>query len=76
MMQELLEDHFTLKREAKETSRSTAVYISQMTGELAGLANRAEMPILAYFLNLARLEALNSIDNVVPLSERESSFSS
>jgi hypothetical protein len=34
-----------------------ASYISDMAGELAHLAGRAELPMVAYFLNLARAEA-------------------
>jgi hypothetical protein len=34
-----------------------AAYIVEMTGELARLAGEAGMPMLAYFLNLARVEA-------------------
>jgi hypothetical protein len=32
-------------------------YIAEMTGELSALAGRAQLPMLAYFLNLARVEA-------------------
>lgn len=38
-------------------SASLTVYIAEMTAELAGLAGRAGLPMLAYFLNLARVEA-------------------
>jgi hypothetical protein len=34
-----------------------AAYIGDMAGELAGLAGRSKLPMLAYFLNLARVEA-------------------
>jgi len=34
-----------------------AAYIVEMTGELARLAGEAGLPMLAYFLNLARVEA-------------------
>jgi hypothetical protein len=34
-----------------------AAYIVEMTGELARLAGEADLPMLAYFLNLARVEA-------------------
>lgn len=34
-----------------------AAYIADMSGELATLAGRGGMPMLAYFLNLARVEA-------------------
>jgi hypothetical protein len=36
---------------------ATARYISEMSAELAGLAGRSQLPMLAYFLNLARVEA-------------------
>jgi hypothetical protein len=36
---------------------SLAGYIAEMTGELSALAGRAQLPMLAYFLNLARVEA-------------------
>ena len=32
-------------------------YISEMTGELAAMAGAARMPMLTYFLNMARVEA-------------------
>ena len=34
-----------------------AAYIVELTGELARLAGEAGLPMLAYFLNLARVEA-------------------
>ncbi len=34
-----------------------AAYIVEMSGELARLAGEADLPMLAYFLNLARVEA-------------------
>lgn len=34
-----------------------ASYIADMASELAQLATRSEMPMVAYFLNLARAEA-------------------
>jgi hypothetical protein len=36
---------------------SLAAYIAEMSAELAMLAGRAQLPMLAYFLNLARVEA-------------------
>ncbi len=36
---------------------SIAGYIADMTAELASLAGRSQLPMLAYFLNLARVEA-------------------
>jgi len=46
------------KAEASGQDRAAlAAYIVEMTGELARLAGEAGMPMLAYFLNLARVEA-------------------
>ncbi|WP_084570630.1 hypothetical protein [Methylosinus sp. PW1] len=39
------------------STASLAVYIAQMAGELATMADRSELTMLAYFLNLARVEA-------------------
>lgn len=36
---------------------SVSTYIAQMTEELAGLARRAELDVLAYLLDIAQLEA-------------------
>ena len=40
-----------------EHAASLAAYIAEMTAELANLAGKARLPMLAYFLNLARVEA-------------------
>jgi hypothetical protein len=40
-----------------EDAASLAAYIADMTAELADLAGKARLPMLAYFLNLARVEA-------------------
>lgn len=37
--------------------QETARYVALMTGELVSLAKAAGLPILAYFLDMARLEA-------------------
>jgi hypothetical protein len=42
---------------ATEDAASLAAYIAEMAAELAGLAGNARLPMLAYFLNLARVEA-------------------
>lgn len=39
------------------TPASIADYIAELTTELAGMAERSELTMLAYFLNLARVEA-------------------
>jgi len=39
------------------TTASLANYIAEMAGELATMADRSELTMLAYFLNLARVEA-------------------
>jgi hypothetical protein len=38
-------------------SLSVAAYIADMSAEMAQLAARGKLPMLAYFLNLARVEA-------------------
>lgn len=38
-------------------------YVSDITAELARMAGEAELPMLAYFLNLARVEAEMSCSN-------------
>ncbi|QGM45309.1 hypothetical protein [Methylocystis heyeri] len=38
-------------------SLSVAAYIADLTAEMAQLAARGKLPMLAYFLNLARVEA-------------------
>jgi hypothetical protein len=42
---------------AKEEAASIAAYIADMADEMAKLASRCDMPMLSYFLNLARAEA-------------------
>lgn len=42
---------------AATTTASLAAYIADMSAELAVLARRSDLPMLAYFLNLARVEA-------------------
>lgn len=42
---------------SEASTASLAVYIAQMAGELATMADRSELTMLAYFLNLARVEA-------------------
>lgn len=42
---------------ARQEAASIASYIADMADEMAKLANRCEMPMLCYFLNLARAEA-------------------
>jgi len=47
-----------MEREASRQDQvDLAAYIVEMTSELARLAGEARMPMLAYFLNLARVEA-------------------
>ena len=41
----------------RQDQAELAAYIVEMTGELARLAGDAGLPMLAYFLNLARVEA-------------------
>lgn len=40
-----------------DQAASLAGYIAELTEELARLAERSELTMLAYFLNLARVEA-------------------
>ena len=40
-----------------ENEATLAIYIADLSAELATLAGRGGMPMLAYFLNLARVEA-------------------
>ncbi|MGD9659011.1 MAG: hypothetical protein AB7U61_15480 [Methylocystis sp.] len=42
---------------ANEEAASIACYIADMTDEMAKLASRCDMPMLCYFLSLARAEA-------------------
>jgi hypothetical protein len=44
-------------KKANEEAASIASYIADMADEMAKLANRCDMPMLCYFLNLARAEA-------------------
>ncbi len=46
--------------EEGKDNAALAAYIANMSGELAALAGRAQLPMLAYFLNLARAEAADS----------------
>jgi hypothetical protein len=45
------------EQRAREDAAALAGYIADMASELAQLAARAEMPMVAYFLDLARVEA-------------------
>jgi len=42
---------------SRQHQADLAAYIVEMTGELARLAGEADLSMLAYFLNLARVEA-------------------
>jgi hypothetical protein len=46
-------------KRARQSSKQTAVsdYITEISAELARMAGEAKLPMLAYFLNLARVEA-------------------
>lgn len=41
----------------REAAREIAGYIAEMSAELQSLAERAQMPLLAQFLAMARIEA-------------------
>lgn len=43
-------------------------YISEMTGELAAITGAARMPMLTYFLNMARVEAEMQLSEDAPAS--------
>lgn len=45
------------QRADPDARASMAAYIADMSAELADLANQTELTMLAYFLNLARVEA-------------------
>lgn len=47
----------TTEQRSAQDSAALVSYIADMAGELAQLAGGAQMPMLAYFLNLARVEA-------------------
>jgi hypothetical protein len=47
----------------------SARYIAQMSGELASLARGANLELLAYFLDMARVEATSSIRKLEGRSE-------
>jgi hypothetical protein len=58
----------------QEHQQDALRYIAEMAGELASLAGAERMPMLTYFLNMARVEAEMGInDSVGP--ERETSQS-
>lgn len=44
-------------RQPDKDAAIVAEYIASMTAELAGMAGRARLDMLTYFLNMARLEA-------------------
>lgn len=45
------------KRQAAQDAASTAAYIADMSYEMSKLASSCGLPMLSYFLNLARAEA-------------------
>jgi len=45
-----------------ENREEIAAYISDMSAELADLAGRADLPTVAYFLQLARIEGVTALD--------------
>ncbi|PPD43049.1 MAG: hypothetical protein CTY15_11145 [Methylocystis sp.] len=50
-------DEEPAERRSSEDAAALASYIADMAAELSHLAGGAQMPMLAYFLNLARVEA-------------------
>lgn len=47
----------------------SAQYIAQMSGELADMARKVNLDLLAYFLDMARVEATSSIRKLEGRSE-------
>ncbi len=47
----------------------SAQYIAQMSAELASIARKANLDLLAYFLDMARVEATSSVRKLEGLSE-------
>jgi len=45
------------KSQLKSVQREVARYIGQMSGELSGMARKSDFDLLAYFLEMARVEA-------------------
>ena len=45
------------KAESPASSTDVAAYISEMSGQMAQLASSANMEMLAYFLDMARIES-------------------
>ncbi|MCC3246039.1 hypothetical protein LG047_12005 [Methylocystis sp. WRRC1] len=65
MMQQAVNQVAAFSRESHDTSISTAVYVAEMSEELSKIATRSGLPMVAYFLKLAELEAkefLNEFD--------------
>lgn len=60
-MRKRVETHSASVDEPIETDEATASslagYIAELTAELARMAERSELTMLAHFLNLARVEA-------------------
>ena len=70
--QSLARQHPEKQSSPTEDAASLAAYIAEMTTELAGLAGKARLPMLAYFLNLARVEAqIYARENATRESARE-----
>jgi hypothetical protein len=57
MIEQALEDHLAVNRGRDSDEASMASYLAVMAGELARLAQQADMPMLAYFLLMAEQEA-------------------
>jgi hypothetical protein len=46
-----------VKGQSKSVQREVARYIGQMSAELSGMARKSDFDLLAYFLEMARVEA-------------------
>lgn len=51
------DEQLSIPQDNNTDSAALAAYIAEMSAELATLAGRGNLPMLAYFLNLARVEA-------------------
>ncbi len=52
-----MSDMIDSRRTAKERSHGTAAYLARTATELSELAVREGWPVVAFYLNLARIEA-------------------
>jgi hypothetical protein len=53
-------------RSCEDRAEETLRYISEMSGQMAAMAGAARLPMLTYFLNMARVEAEMQITELAP----------